>query len=146
MSVSTRLILNAAIAIVNMAIEDHAGGMAGMNDFGIQLKNRLELRGIDGKTLAARVGVSESMISDFTTGRKKNPPTPEMLAKLSSELGWPESEMLREMGYLTTEGDDVEASPAERALLPVIRSHEWSDAQLRAAAGALRAIAEMGRG
>ncbi len=117
-----------------------------MVEFGQQLRSRIEAVGLDGKTLAKRIGVSESLLSDFTTGKKKNPPTPELLASLARELQWSEVEMLQQIGYLASSQAKTPPSEAERVLVPVIRAYDWTEPQIRAAAGAMRAIAvEMGK-
>ncbi len=121
------------------------GCMAGMKEFGIELRQRYEAKGLDGQRLAVQVGVSPSLISDFVTGKKKNPPTPDLLGRLSAELAWPEVAMLRRMGYLSTAIEaDGQSTQAEHALVPIIRQFDWSEEKLRAAVAAVRAIGAMG--
>jgi transcriptional regulator with XRE-family HTH domain len=92
----------------------------GMREFGELIR---EARGHkSAHAVALAVDVSYSMIADFERGAKTHPPAPELLAKLSTELGLTERRMLRAMGYLSTEEDALSESfdvidPIERGIL-----------------------------
>jgi transcriptional regulator with XRE-family HTH domain len=115
------------------------------------LKRRIEETGISQRRFAERVGLSSSHMNSLVSG-KIGLPQPEVRRRLARELGISHVDLLVMAGELRPDEVDaagvqgvVPESPAEAALLPVIRSFDWTDAQLRAAAGALRAIGDMGR-
>ncbi len=118
------------------------GTMNGMGEFGNVIRDAMARQGIDGKRLADRLNVSQSLVSDWIRGEKKVPPSPDMLRRISSELHIPKRTMLEALGYMDVGEEDPDVSPAERVLVPLIRSMEWDDDSLFLASGHLRLLAD----
>lgn len=116
-----------------------------MNELGSYIRELRERRGWTGRDLAEQIDRDPSYVSRLETGRQKETPAPEEARRLALALGVTVADLLAHQGY-DVELPAGEASAGERTLLPIIRAHEWTPAQLRAAAGALRAIAEMDQG
>ncbi|WP_067925463.1 helix-turn-helix domain-containing protein [Alicyclobacillus shizuokensis] len=74
-------------------------GPLDVKEFGKWLKALREEQGLTLTQLADKVGYSNPYLSQIETGKKKNPPSPELLAKLAEHLGVRYSDMLRMAGY-----------------------------------------------
>jgi transcriptional regulator with XRE-family HTH domain len=121
-------------------------GMAGMEEFGALVKSARTAKGMTGPELAAKLGRAHSFVVRLEKGTNSNPPEVAILEELEQVLGLERVEMLVSLGYLKDPGPgEPTVSPAERAILREVRAHEWTPAQVRAAVGSLRAIAQMGR-
>lgn len=120
--------------------------MPGMEEFGALIKSARVAKGMTGPELATRLGRAHSFVVRLEKGTNSNPPDVAVFDQLEEVLGLSRNLMLRRLGYLREDESEAQPKAAERALLPIIRGHEWTEPQLRAAAGALRAIAEMGKG
>lgn len=118
-----------------------------MNELGSYVRQLREDKGWTARDLAERIDRDPSYVSRLETGRQKETPGPDEARRLASALGVGVADLLLRLGYdLEEDVQETTEAAAERTLLPIIRAHEWTPAQLRAAAGALRAIAEMDQG
>lgn len=68
-------------------------------EFGLYLKSLREGKDLTLNELAQKTGYSDAYISQVEKGRRKNPPTIDMLKHLSDALNTPYSELLRKAGY-----------------------------------------------
>ncbi len=110
------------------------------------IRRTREDHGISPKQLALLIDRSPQYVSQLENNRIATPP-PAVVGMLSEALHVPEVTLLAAMGYLQKSGlaeSGLVAPEAERTLLPVIRSFDWTEEKLRAAAAALRAIGAMG--
>lgn len=100
---------------------------------------------------ARATGFTNQAVSAWLKGRVTLPQI-DARRRLAKELGISHVELLVVVGELSEaelqesglQGVEPE-SPAEQAILREVRAHEWTPAQVRAAVGSLRAIAQMGR-
>ena len=81
-----------------------------MTEFAELVKQTRELRGLRAYDVAYALGMAPSWLSKLESGSMANPPTPVILAKLHEELGISERQMLRAIGYLSTEEDQLTES------------------------------------
>lgn len=70
-----------------------------LEEFGIYLKELREHKALTLSQLAEKIGYSDAYISQIEKGRRKNPPTLELLESLSKGLDVPYSSLLRGAGY-----------------------------------------------
>lgn len=87
--------------------------------FGLYLKDLRERKGLTLIELAEKIGYSDAYISQVEKGRRKNPPTLELLKKLSEGLNVPYSELLKEAGY-----EDIAEGQRYKEIMDEIRDLE----------------------
>lgn len=70
-----------------------------LKEFGVYLKSLREESGLTLNELANKTGYSDAYVSQVEKGRRKNPPTIDMLKQLSVALETPFSNLLQKAGY-----------------------------------------------
>lgn len=98
-------------------------------------------------SFAEYAGINSAHLNQIERG-KIALPNAELRRKLAKALGVSHIEILVRAGELEVDeaaGTQPDPSPAERAIMREVRAHAWTPAQVRAAVGSLRAIAQMGR-
>lgn len=126
------------------------GGME--KSLAVLLRNRIDSAyGGNQSDFARATGFTTQTISTWLKGRVTLPQI-DARRRLAEELGISHVELLVVVGELSEQEVQESGlagiepvSPAERALLPIIRGNQWSTQQIRAAAGSLLAIAQMGK-
>lgn len=98
------------------------GSMNGMVEFGNVMRDAMARQGIDGKRLAERLNVSQSLVSDWIRGEKKVPPSPDMLRRISTELHVSTRAMLEAIGYLDRDESEDAVSDLEAQVLASVRA------------------------
>lgn len=95
-----------------------------MLEFGNLIREARERTHKSALHVALAADITQSMLSDFERGKKANPPSPEVMSALSTELGIPEIEMLRAIGYLADEHSLPSAidilEPVEQEVMTVL--------------------------
>jgi transcriptional regulator with XRE-family HTH domain len=127
----TTHIVNDTTHVVNINGKTDTNGVDTHNNLGDLIRERRELLGLTGRSLAASAEMDATMLSRIETGRMKALPEPELLRTLSFALGCSMTDFLEAAGYLDHTDLATDDTPVVRELTGLLRQITWNEERLQ---------------
>src|SRR5699024_5505456 len=122
------------------------GSMNELKAFGALIRKWREDQGFTAESVAPRVGLGTSTLSNVENGLRKSIPDPVLIHRLHRELGIPKKDMLEALGYLDPDMPEDDRPDIPDSVMRVLYEIKWDERAVKSATDALLWIREIQRG